>query len=89
MDRLLIKGNANLKGSIKVRGSKNATLPIMVSSLLCNDILKLKNIPKLDDISNMTKLLESYGVIVSRNQDEMILNSNKITNKDADYDIVR
>ena len=89
MDRLLIKGNANLKGSIKVRGSKNATLPIMVSSLLCNDILKLKNIPKLDDISNMTKLLESYGVIVSRNQDEMILNSKKITNKDADYDIVR
>jgi len=89
MDRLLIKGNANLKGSIKVRGSKNATLPIMVSSLLCNDILKLKNIPKLDDISNMTKLLESYGVIVSRNQDEMILNSKKIINKDADYDIVR
>jgi len=89
MDRLLIKGNANLKGSIKVRGSKNATLPIMVSSLLCNDILKLKNIPKLDDISNMKKLLESYGVIVSRNQDEMILNSKKIINKDADYDIVR
>ena len=61
MDKLIIKGNANLKGSIKIKGSKNSALPIMVSSLLSNNTLKLKNLPKLDDIKNMTKLLRSYG----------------------------
>ena len=50
MDKLIIKGNADLKGSIKIKGSKNAALPIMISSLLSNETLKLKNIPKLDDI---------------------------------------
>ena len=61
MDRLIIKGKADLKGSIKIKGSKNSALPIMVSALLSKSTLKLKNLPKLDDINNMSKLLRSYG----------------------------
>ena len=56
MDRLIIKGEADLKGSIKIKGSKNSALPIMVSALLSNDTLRLKNLPKLDDIKNMSRL---------------------------------
>ena len=89
MDRLLIEGKANLRGSIKIKGSKNSALPILVSSLLSNEILILKNLPLLDDISNMIKLLEDYGVIVKKDTDEVILNCNNIINKNADYDIVR
>ena len=89
MDKLLIEGGADLKGSIKIKGSKNSALPILVSSLLSNETLILKNLPLLDDISNMIKLLENYGVIVSRNKDEVNLNCNNIVNKNADYDIVR
>ena len=89
MDKLLIEGGAELKGSIKIKGSKNSALPILVSSLLSNETLILKNLPLLDDISNMIKLLENYGVIVSRNKDEVNLNCNNIINKNADYDIVR
>ena len=89
MDKLIIKGNADLKGSIKIKGSKNSALPIMVSSLLSNNTLKLKNLPKLDDIKNMTKLLRSYGSIIKTNKDELEINCKNIINKDADYDIVR
>ena len=89
MDKLIIKGNSDLKGSIKIKGSKNSALPIMVSSLLTNNILKLKNLPKLDDIKNMTKLLRSYGCTIKTNKDELKINSKNIKNKDADYDIVR
>ena len=89
MDKLIIKGNADLKGSIKVKGSKNSVLPIMVSSLLSNNTLKLKNLPKLDDIKNMTKLLRSYGSTIKVNKDELEINCKNIINKDADYDIVR
>ena len=89
MDRLIIKGKANLKGSIKIKGSKNSALPIMVSSLLSENTLKLKNLPKLDDIKNMSKLLRSYGAIIKSNKENLEINSKKIINKEADYDIVR
>jgi len=89
MDRLIIKGKAGLKGSIKIKGSKNSALPIMVSALLTKSPLKLKNLPKLDDIDNMSKLLRSYGANIKSKQDNLEIKCNNITNRDADYDIVR
>jgi len=89
MDRLIIKGEADLKGSIKIKGSKNSALPIMVSTLLFDNKLKLKNLPKLDDIKNMSKLLRSYGATIKASKDNLEINSKKIINKDTDYDIVR
>ena len=89
MDRLVIKGKADLKGSIKIKGSKNSALPIMVSALLSKNILKLKNLPKLDDIKNMSKLLRSYGAIIKTSKDNLEIKCNNIINRDADYDIVR
>ena len=89
MDRLIIKGKADLKGSIKIKGSKNSALPIMVSALLSKSPLKLKNLPKLDDIDNMSKLLRSYGANIKSKQDNLEIKCNNITNRDADYDIVR
>ena len=89
MDKLIVKGNADLRGSIKIKGSKNSALPIMVSSFLSNSTLKLSNIPKLEDIKNMTKLLRSYGSTIKTNKNELEINCKNITNKDADYDIVR
>ena len=62
MDKIRIKGNSNLFGEINISGSKNSSLPILVSSLLSKNDLILKNIPKLEDISSMIKLLKNYGV---------------------------
>ena len=89
MDRLVIKGKADLKGSIQIKGSKNSALPIMVSALLSENTLKLKNLPKLDDIKNMSKLLRSYGAIIKTSKDNLEIKCNNIINRDADYDIVR
>ena len=71
MDRLVIKGKADLKGSIKIKGSTNTALPIMVSALLSKKTLKLKNLPKLDDIKNMSKLLTSYGAVINTSKDNL------------------
>ena len=89
MDKLIIKGKANLSGEISIKGSKNSALPIMVSALLSEDTLKLRNIPKLVDIENMSKLLRNYGSIIKSKSDSIEINCKKIINKDADYDIVR
>ena len=89
MDRLIIKGEADLRGSISIKGSKNSALPIMVSALLSFNTLRLKNLPKLDDINNMSKLLRSYGAIIKSRKDTLEINCEKIINKEAYYDIVR
>ena len=89
MDKIRIMGGADLYGSISIPGSKNAALPIMVSSLLSDNNLNLKNIPDLEDINTMLKLLENFGVKCKKNDKNISLNSSKIKNKIADYDLVR
>ena len=89
MDRLIITGKANLFGSISVKGSKNASLPILVSSLLSKEDLELYNVPEFADIRNMKKILLQYGVLMKENSNQLTINAKNITNKVADYDIVR
>ena len=89
MDKLIITGKNKLKGSIKVHGSKNAGLPILVSSLLSNKPLSLKNIPKVEDIDNMMKLLQGFGSKIKREKNLITIDNNNIKNISAHYDIVR
>ena len=89
MDKLKIYGNADLSGSIDVPGAKNSALPVMVASLLSQEELILKNIPNLQDILSMKKLLESFGIKIREEKNIIALNAKQIINKTADYDLVR
>ena len=89
MDRIIITGKANLFGSISVKGSKNAALPILVSSLLSEEDLELYNVPEFEDIRNMKKILMQYGILMKENSSQLTINAKDITNQVADYDIVR
>ena len=62
MQKLIIKGNQNLAGSIKISGSKNATLPILAATILSNKPTKLKNIPLVQDVFTMIRLLKFIGI---------------------------
>ena len=62
MQKLLINGKRELSGSIKISGSKNASLPILAATILC-DKVKLKNVPLVKDIFTMLELLEIYWFI--------------------------
>ena len=74
MDKIRINGKANLYGEIGVSGSKNAALPILVSSLLSDSDLILDNVPDLEDIRSMVKLLKGYGVKCIQNKKKITLN---------------
>ncbi len=89
MDKLIIKGNAKISGSVNVHGSKNAALPIIVSSLLSEKILKLSNVPNVVDVLNLIKLLNNYGVKTEYKKDKLKINPKNIKNLSADYDVVR
>jgi UDP-N-acetylglucosamine 1-carboxyvinyltransferase len=64
MDRIRITGGQRLNGTIPISGAKNATLPLMIASLLTEDTLILDNVPRLADVSLLQRILGNHGVDV-------------------------
>ena len=64
MDRIRIVGGQRLNGTIPISGAKNATLPLMIASLLTADTLILDNVPNLADVSLLQQILGNHGVDV-------------------------
>lgn len=62
MDRIRITGGQKLEGRIPISGAKNATLPLMIASLLTSDTLTLKNVPNLADVNLLSRILRNHGV---------------------------
>ena len=94
MDRIIIQGGKRLNGKIAVSGSKNAALPILISSLLTAEPCTYQSVPHLADIRTTLKLLSGLGV-KSDNQpwfngaDELTLRADRIKNFEAPYDLVK
>ena len=64
MDRIRIVGGKPLHGIIPISGAKNATLPLMIASLLTDQTLILDNVPRLADVINLQRILGNHGVDV-------------------------
>jgi len=65
MDRILIKGGQRLNGTIPISGAKNATLPLMIASLLTEETLILENVPRLADVIQLQRILGNHGVDIT------------------------
>ena len=91
MKKLIIQGGKKLYGSINISGSKNASLPILAASLLFDEVVTLKNIPDVKDISTMCVLLESIGkkIEFSKSRNEVKIFPNKIKKLLASYSLVK
>ena len=61
MQKLEIKGGKKISGTINISGSKNATLPILASTILTNKKINITNIPIVKDVETMIDLLRSIG----------------------------
>lgn len=62
MDKLIVTGGQRLEGEVRVSGAKNAALPVLISSLLTQDTVRVTNIPHLNDITTTMELLGELGV---------------------------
>ena len=94
MDQIVIQGGNRLSGEIAISGAKNAALPLMAASLLSSEPLKLANLPRLADISTMSKLLTQHGVEVQQSDGKgpgvtMTFDAAGVDNTIAPYDLVR
>jgi UDP-N-acetylglucosamine 1-carboxyvinyltransferase len=65
MDRIRIIGGQRLNGTIPISGAKNATLPLMIASLLTHETLILDNVPRLADVIQLQRILGNHGVDIT------------------------
>jgi UDP-N-acetylglucosamine 1-carboxyvinyltransferase len=93
MDKLLIRGGHALYGDVKIAGAKNAALPILCAALLTAEKLTLRNLPDLQDVRTMLKLLTQMGVEIQfPNPDDrsvVELQARHIEKAEATYEMVK
>jgi UDP-N-acetylglucosamine 1-carboxyvinyltransferase len=90
VDKLLIQGGSVLSGEVAISGAKNAALPILCASLLTAEPLHFTNVPHLNDISTMLRLLGDMGVDVTMDGvDGLVLNGGGLNNPVASYEMVK
>tara|TARA_Y100001936_G_scaffold81470_1_gene80047 strand:+ start:1361 stop:2614 length:1254 start_codon:yes stop_codon:yes gene_type:complete len=89
MDKIVIEGGRRLEGTVKMSGAKNAVLPVLAATLLTCGKNIIERVPKVRDVSTMIKLLEGLGAEVeSYRNEKIILNTSKVNNSEAPYDLV-
>jgi UDP-N-acetylglucosamine 1-carboxyvinyltransferase len=90
MDAFVIRGGRPLKGRVKVRGAKNAVLPIMAASLLADKPCVIENVPVLRDIVTMSKVLEHMGARVHDvGTGTLTIDGSGLNDHVAPYELVR
>ncbi len=92
MEKLVIHGGHRLEGRVKISGAKNAVLPIIAATLLGQDHPScLDEVPALDDVHTITKVLLQLGVQAEFNESahRLTVNSSEIKSCEAPYDLVR
>ena len=86
-------GGSPLHGEVQIAGAKNAALPILCACLLSSDTIELHNVPDLQDVRTMLKLLQQMGVMVDfpdpNDRSHLCLNAGKIISPEAPYELVK
>jgi len=92
MDKLLIRGGRPLKGEVQISGAKNAALPQLCAALLTAEPVTLHNVPQLQDVATMLKLLRHMGASAERHAErpnELRIDAAHIGAPEAPYDLVK
>ncbi|MGA0570186.1 UDP-N-acetylglucosamine 1-carboxyvinyltransferase [Variovorax sp. VNK109] len=90
MDKLLIRGGRPLNGEVRISGAKNAALPELCAALLTAEPVTLTNVPRLQDVSTMLKLIRNMGVGADWSEDGTVrLDASTLTTPEAPYELVK
>jgi len=86
MSKLIIEGGQPLVGTVEISGAKNAALPILASTLLTQDTCTINNVPDIQDIHTLLKVLSSLGAQVSDfSNNSITLNNQNVDGRDPDF----
>jgi UDP-N-acetylglucosamine 1-carboxyvinyltransferase len=90
MDKLLVRGGRPLQGEVLVSGAKNAALPELCAALLTAEPVTLLNVPRLQDVATMLKLIRNMGVQAERAEDGTVrIDAAALSTPEAPYELVK
>ncbi|MCT9813324.1 UDP-N-acetylglucosamine 1-carboxyvinyltransferase [Acidovorax sp. Be4] len=90
MDKLLIRGGHPLHGEVSISGAKNAALPELCAALLTAEPVVLRNVPRLQDVATMLKLIRNMGVEVEHAADGSVrIDASRLSTPEAPYELVK
>jgi UDP-N-acetylglucosamine 1-carboxyvinyltransferase len=89
MQKLSIRGGTPLSGEVRVAGAKNAALPVLAASLLTAAPVRVRNVPQLNDVRTMVRLLQRMGVKAEASAHEVALDARMVAEPFAPYDLVK
>ena len=90
MEKLKIIGGNKLSGTISCSGAKNAALPMLAATILCDKPITFKNLPYLQDITTMFELLGSMGADITLNESmDFIISTSNLHDFEARYELVK
>jgi UDP-N-acetylglucosamine 1-carboxyvinyltransferase len=90
MDKLIVRGGKTLHGEVLISGAKNAALPELCATLLTADPVTLLNVPQLQDVKTMLKLIRNMGVTAEPQIDgSVVVNAGSLSSPEAPYELVK
>ncbi|MBE6152211.1 MAG: UDP-N-acetylglucosamine 1-carboxyvinyltransferase [Firmicutes bacterium] len=89
MKQIIIEGGHVLEGTIRISGAKNSAVALIPASLLCDEEVRIDNIPNISDIDALNEILEYLGANVKRDKNTIEIDSRNIVNKEIPEDISR
>ena len=92
MDTLRIRGGRGLAGEVAISGAKNAALPELCAALLTSGRVQLHNVPRLQDVTTMLKLLRTMGVVATAGEGgeaTLSLDASDVSSREAPYELVK
>jgi UDP-N-acetylglucosamine 1-carboxyvinyltransferase len=90
MDKLIVRGGKTLHGEVLISGAKNAALPELCATLLTADPVTLHNVPQLQDVKTMLKLIRNMGVTAEAQVDgSVVVNAGSLSSPEAPYELVK
>jgi len=90
VEKLLIRGGNRLTGTVKISGAKNAVLPIIAAAILGSQSSYLLEVPVLEDVRTICKVLECLGMKIDYSEPNALhIDSRKIVSCEAPYELVR
>lgn len=88
-DFIKIRGGKPLEGTVKISSSKNATVAVLPAVVLASEIVKLYDVPEIEDINALIFLLRKLNISVEKNDDNLTIDPTDIKNVVLDFDEVR
>lgn len=88
MERFIIEGGTQLRGTVTPSGNKNAALPMIAASLLTDEPVTLRNVPRIRDVDDMLALLASLGVEIRElSAHDLVLHARAVRTTELDREL--